>query len=315
MTPVERYGRVAVAMGGAGAERDVSLDGGRDVLAALLASGVCAVGVDGIGALLSLVQRGEVDRVFNLLHGRMGEDGTLQGALQCHGVPFTGSGVLGSAVSLDKAVSKRLWLAAGLPTAPFEILAPGDDARLAAERLGWPVVVKPRSEGSSIGIHIVRSADQLDAAVADARSHEASILLEAFVGGAEYTVGILDGEALPVIRIEPPGDFYDYAAKYESDATGYHCPSGLAPEAEARLQALALQAFDALELRGWGRIDFIGTSAREAFLLEANTTPGMTSHSLVPKAAAAAGISFEALCLKILDTSFRATDGGGGVER
>ncbi|MEM9301194.1 MAG: D-alanine--D-alanine ligase [Pseudomonadota bacterium] len=298
------HGRVAVVMGGAGAEREVSLDGGRDVLAALVAAGVDARGVDGIPALLEQIAAGSVDRVFNLLHGRMGEDGTLQGALECLGVPVTGSGVLGSAASLDKALSKRVWRDCGLPTADFRVLGPADDAASAAAALGFPLVVKPVSEGSSVGVTIVRAPEGFAAAVAAARSCEDRILVEAFVAGAEYTVGLLQGEPLPVIRIEPNRDFYDYAAKYESDGTAYHCPSGLTAADEERLQSLALDAFAALCCEGWGRVDFLGAGS-DVRLLEINTTPGMTSHSLVPKAAGAAGIGFEALCLRILETSHR----------
>lgn len=304
MSLAERYGRVAVVMGGTSAERAVSLAGGRAVLAALLGRGVNALGVDGVPALLRLVQRGEVDRVFVLLHGRLGEDGTLQGALRCFGIPFTGTDVLGSAMALDKGVAKRLWQAEGLPTASFAIVAADEDPAPAAEELGYPLVAKPRSEGSSVGVTIVRDPAQLAGAVAEARRHEDTILLEAFVPGEEYTVGVLHGEALPVVKVTPAGDFYDYAAKYESEETRYACPSGLPADDEAAMQAVALAAFAVLEGVGWGRIDFIRTPAGEPVLLEANTTPGMTTHSLLPKAAAAAGLTFPDLCLRILDSSF-----------
>jgi D-alanine-D-alanine ligase len=299
------FGRVAVAMGGTGAEREVSLDGGREVVAALASEGVDATAVDGTPALLARIGAGAVDRVFNLLHGRGGEDGTLQGALECLGVPCTGSGVLGSAASLDKVMAKRVWRACGLPTADFAVLGPGDDALMAARRLGFPLVAKPVSEGSSVGVSIVRDEAMLDTAVALARRHESRIMLEAFVPGQEFTVGVLQGQALPVVRIEPDREFYDYTAKYDSESTGYHCPSGLSAPDERRLEALALEAFEVLSCGGWGRVDFLGDCGKATVLLEVNTTPGMTSHSLVPKAAAAAGMSFETLCLRILETSLR----------
>ncbi len=298
------FGRVAVVMGGLGPEREVSLDGGQAVLAALIGRGVNAVAVDGIPALLERIDGGEVDRVFNLLHGRGGEDGALQGALRCLQVPVTGSGVLGSALSMDKSLSKRVWRDLGLATADHVLLTPGEDARAAARALGLPVVVKPVSEGSSVGISLVRDEAELSAAVELAFRHERRIMIEQLIQGRELTVGILAGRELPAIAIETKREFYDYQAKYVDDDTRYLIPCGLSEAEEAALQATARAAFEALNLSGWARIDFIRDSHGRNLLLEANTTPGMTSHSLVPKAAAAVGIDFQTLVWQILETSF-----------
>jgi D-alanine-D-alanine ligase len=301
------FGRVALVMGGDSAERQVSLDGGADVLAALRRCQINVEPVDGIPALLDQVADGQVDRVFNLLHGRGGEDGALQGALRCLGVPVTGSGVLGSSLSMNKSLSKRVWRDSGLPSADQVTLDSGEDADKAARALGFPLVVKPVSEGSSVGIQMVHADEELAAAVKAAFEHESQIMLERFIDGPEYTVGILQRQALPVIRIETDRDFYNYQAKYEDDNTRYLCPCGLSPEQEERMQTMALQAFDVLGCSGWGRVDFMQGSDRVDLLLEANTVPGMTSHSLVPKAAAAAGIEFDQLVWRILETSFEET--------
>ena len=298
------FGRVALVMGGDSAERRVSLDGGADVLQALRRRQVNVAPVDGVPELLHCIAEQRVARVFNLLHGRGGEDGTLQGALRCLGIPVTGSDVLGSALSMNKSLSKRVWRDNGLATAKHIMLGPQEDAASAAATLGLPLVVKPVSEGSSFGIHMVHNAAELPAAVADARGYQSQIMLEAFVDGPEFTVGILHDQALPVIKIETERDFYDYQAKYEDDDTSYLCPCGLPEEQEAQLQRLALRAFDSLGCSGWGRVDFIRTPDQTDLLLEANTVPGMTSHSLVPKAAAAAGIKFDDLVWRILETSF-----------
>ncbi|MDX1568949.1 MAG: D-alanine--D-alanine ligase [Xanthomonadales bacterium] len=300
----EDYGRVLLVMGGDGSEREVSLDGGSQVLAALQRQDVDVEPIDGLAELIAAVGQQRGDRVFNLLHGRGGEDGVLQGAMRALGVPFTGAGVLGSALSMHKAQAKRIWLQCGLLTPQFALVVSEEAAARAAEELGFPLVCKPPSEGSSVGISMVADADELSTAFELAQRHETEVMLESFIEGAEYTVGVLAGKALPVVRIQPARAFYDYTAKYEDDATGYFCPSGLSSNEEAMLQATALAAFRALECSGWGRIDFIRGSDRRFYLLEANTTPGMTSHSLVPKAAAAAGISFDDLCLAILETSF-----------
>ena len=297
-----QFGRVAVVMGGASAEREVSLDSGRNVLAALKSRSVDAHAVDGIPALLDALRAGHFARVFNILHGRGGEDGVLQGALQSLGVPCTGSGVLGSALSMDKIRTKQVWEAVGLPTPRYARYCVGDDIGAAITRLGLPVVVKPSHEGSSVGITRVRSAADLPAAVELAARYDGELVVEQLIDGEEYTVGVLQGQALPSIRIVPAGEFYDYHAKYVADDTKYICP-GLHEAGEQEIRALALRAFVAADCAGWGRVDFMRDRAGKFFLLEVNTTPGMTSHSLVPKAARAVGIEFEELCWRILETS------------
>ncbi|MDC8012586.1 D-alanine--D-alanine ligase [Tahibacter soli] len=297
------FGRVAVALGGNSAEREVSLNSGRNVLEALRARGVDAHPVDGIPALLDALRAGHFARVFNILHGRGGEDGVLQGALQSLGVPYTGSGVLGSALTMDKVRTKEVWIARGLPTPRFAAFKKGDDIAQAIAALGFPVVVKPSHEGSSVGITRVYSADDLPAAIELAARYDGELLIEQLIEGGEYTVGILDGEALPSIHIVPKGEFYDYHAKYVAEDTQYLCP-GLDGDAERNMRALALAAFETSGASGWGRVDFMRDGAGNNYLLEVNTTPGMTSHSLVPKAARAVGISFEDLCWRILETSF-----------
>jgi D-alanine-D-alanine ligase len=298
-----RFGRVAVVMGGTSAEREVSLDGGRDVLAALQASGVDAQAVDGAPALLRRIESGHFDRVFIMLHGRGGEDGSLQGALDLLGVPYTGSGVLGSALAMDKVRTKQLWQAVGVPTAEFRSVSEDTSAEALAADIGLPLVVKPVHEGSTVGISRARTLEELRAGLAEARRHDRAVMVERLISGGEYTVGILGREALPIIRVVPPGGFYDYHAKYHSDQTEYRIPSGLEPAVEAELRRLALLAFDAVGAHGWGRVDFMMDAEGNPRFLEVNTVPGMTSHSLVPKAAAAIGIDFAALVLRILETS------------
>lgn len=294
------FGRVAVVMGGSSAERQVSLDSGAGVLAALRSLGVEAFAVDGIAALLDAVAAGRVDRVFNILHGRGGEDGVLQGALDARGIPYTGSAVLGSALSMDKIRSKQIWQALGLPTPAFARLLPGGDVRAAVDALGLPVVVKPAHEGSSVGITRVFRAEQLDEAVALAARYDGELLIERLIEGEEYTVGILEGEALPSIRIVPAGEYYDYHAKYVAESTRYLCP-GLDGEAEAAMRALAVLAFESLGCSGWGRVDIMRDTHGHDWLLEVNTAPGMTSHSLVPKAAQVVGIDYQTLCWRVLE--------------
>lgn len=304
ITDPRQFGRVAVAMGGTSAEREVSLDSGRNVLAALKARGVDAHAIDGIPALLDALRAGHFARVFNILHGRGGEDGVLQGALQSLGVPYTGSGVLGSALTMDKVRTKQVWIALGLPTPKFVAFRRGEDVRAAIAAIGLPAIVKPSHEGSSVGISRVRGEADLATAVELAARYDGELLVEQLIEGDELTVGILDGEALPSIRIVPEGGFYDYHAKYVAEDTQYICP-GLEGKAEADLRALALRAFQAAGASGWGRVDVMRDRDGRLFLLEVNTTPGMTSHSLVPKAARAVGIDFETLCWRILETSFR----------
>jgi len=299
----KQFGRVAVVMGGRSAERDVSLDSGRNVLAALKARGVDAHGVDGIPALLDALRAGHFARVFNILHGRGGEDGVLQGALQSLGVPCTGSGVLGSALSMDKIRTKQVWEALGLPTPGYVRHLAGDDIGAAIAHVGLPAVVKPSHEGSSVGITRVRAQADLAEAVKLAARYDGELVIEQMIEGDEYTVGILQGEALPSIHIVPKAEFYDYHAKYVAEDTQYICP-GLDAAGEKEIRALALVAFNAAGCSGWGRVDVMRNRAGKFFLLEVNTTPGMTSHSLVPKAARAVGIPFEELCWRILETSF-----------
>ncbi|MFT3789813.1 MAG: D-alanine--D-alanine ligase [Rudaea sp.] len=302
------FGRVAVVMGGVSAEREVSLDSGRNVLAALRARGVDAQAIDGIPALLDALRAGHFARVFNILHGGDGEDGVLQGALKSLRVPVTGSGVLGSALAMDKIRTKQVWLAVGLPTPRYVRFTQGDDVHAAIGQLGLPVVVKPSHEGSSVGITRVRNPADLVAAVELAARYDGELVVEELIEGDELTVGILQGEALPSIRIVPKGEFYDYHAKYVAEDTQYLCP-GLEGDAEKEIRALALRAFHAAGCSGWGRVDVMRDRTGKCFLLEVNTTPGMTSHSLVPKAARAVGIEFEELCWRILETSF---DGEAG---
>jgi D-alanine-D-alanine ligase len=312
ITDAKKFGRVAVVMGGQSAEREVSLDSGRNVLAALRAKGVDAHAVDGIPALLDALRAGHYARVFNILHGQRGggEDGVLQGALESLKVPYTGSGVLGSALSMDKVRSKWVWIAQGLPTPRFVPLRKGDDVHAAAKSIGFPLIVKPSSEGSSVGITRVFKESDLGAAVDLAAKYPGDLLVEELIEGDELTVAILGREALPSIRIVPKGAFYDYHAKYVAEDTQYICP-GLDGAAEEEIRALALAAFDALDCSGWGRVDVMRDRAGRNWLLEANTAPGMTSHSLVPKAAKQTGVDFETLCWRILESTFDRESIGG----
>ena len=300
------FGRVAVVMGGTSAEREVSLDSGRNVLAALRARGIDAHAIDGIPALLDALRAGHFARVFNILHGQHGggEDGVLQGALESLHVPYTGSGVLGAALSMDKIRSKWVWRALDLPTPDFLPLRKGEDAHAAVRALGLPVIVKPSSEGSSVGVSRVLADTDVDAAAALAARYPGDLMVERMVIGAEYTVSVLGARALPSIRIVPKGAYYDYHAKYVAEDTQYVCP-GLDAADEQALGELALRAFRALDCDGWGRVDVMRDAGSGRFyLLEVNTAPGMTSHSLVPKAAAAIGMDFQTLCWHILETSF-----------
>lgn len=299
----EDFGRVAVLMGGWAAEREVSLASGAQVLAALQRRGVQAEGVDATPAKV-LNLRGEgFDRVFNVLHGTGGEDGVVSAAMSLLALPCTGSGVMASALSMDKLRTKRLWRGADLPTPEYRIPCSVAEAQQAVEELGLPLFVKPNNQGSSVGMSKVVDAEQMGAAYALARRYSNEVLVEQFVAGPEYTASVLAGEALPLIRIQPAGDYYDYHAKYEAEDTQYHCPCGLPAALEERLQKLCLQAFDAIGARGWGRVDFMLDQDHQPWLIEANTVPGMTSHSLVPMAARAQGIEFEELCWRVLETS------------
>jgi D-alanine-D-alanine ligase len=302
-TDPSRYGKVAVLMGGWSAEREISLRSGAAVLAALRQSGVDAHGVDVGRGLLTDLAEGHYERAFIALHGRGGEDGVVQGALELLGLPYTGSGVQGSALGMDKLCCKALWHGLGLPTAPWSVLAQETDLGETLSRLGVPLAVKPAREGSSIGITKVMEAAELRSAWLGALRYDAAVLAERWISGEEYTVALLGEAALPAIRLQTPRSFYDFEAKYRADTTLYLCPCGLPADAEARLQELALRAFRALGCTGWGRIDLMLDAAGQPWLLEVNTVPGLTDHSLVPMAAKAAGIDFAELVLRILDTS------------
>ena len=291
-------GKVAVLLGGRSAEREISLISGRAVLEALVRRGVDAHAFD--PAERPLEQLRGFDRAFIVLHGRGGEDGTIQGALEWLGIPYTGSGVLGSALAMDKVRTKQLWQAVGIPTPEWiEVREAADLAKVRA--VDAPLAVKPSREGSSIGITRVTKAAELEAAWRAAAALDPSVIVERWVEGDEYTASIVDDEALPLIKLEVPNvEFYDYQAKYFRDDTVYRCPCGLDAETERRLAALCLRAFHAVGARGWGRVDLMLDRNGEAWLLEVNTVPGMTSHSLVPMAAAATGVGFDELCLRIL---------------
>lgn len=301
------HGRVAVLMGGGSAEREISLLSGTAVLEALHRGGVDAEDFDPLAR--DLYELRDFDRAFVALHGRGGEDGTIQGLLELLGVPYTGSGVLASALAMDKWRSKLIWRAAGIPTPEWVRLQADTDPDAVVAALGLPLFVKPAAEGSSIGVTRVGSVAELGAAYRLAAGHDPVVLAECCVDGGEYSVPILGEQALPAIRIEPAAGFYDYQAKYLRDDTRYACPCGLEPAREAGIRALALRAFGILGGRGWGRVDLMLDAAGAPWLIEANTVPGMTSHSLVPMAARAAGIGFDALVLRILDTA------GAGAER
>ncbi len=292
-------GRVAVLMGGWSSEREISLKSGEAVLQALRHRGVDAHPVEVGRDVAHRLLEGGFQRAFVMLHGRGGEDGVIQGLLESLGIPYTGSGVLGSALSMDKLRSKRVWQAEGLPTLPLVRLGEKNGAEV-IERLGLPLAVKPAREGSSIGISKVTDPDGLLPAWREAARHDPLVIAEPWIEGAEYTVGILNGVALPVIRIEVAAEFYDYHAKYRAEETRYHCPSGLSEAQEREMQQLALHAFEVLGGEGWGRVDLLRDGAGDVWLMESNTLPGMTDHSLVPMAAKAAGIDFDELVWRIL---------------
>ncbi len=300
-TEMNRFGKVAVLFGGKSAEREVSLKSGAGVLAALQRQGVDAHAFD--PAERSLDELRAFDRVFIMLHGRYGEDGTIQGALELMEIPYTGSGVLASAVGMDKWRTKLLWRAVGLPIPEFVMLDENSDFAAVERQLGLPLFVKPACEGSSIGVSKVRQPGELQTAWREAAKHDALVIAEQAILGGEYTVAILGEQVLPIIKIVPATDFYDYEAKYLRDDTQYLCPCGLPEAREMELRAQALEAFRALGCSGWGRVDFLMDDAGRAYLLEVNTSPGMTDHSLVPMAARVAGISYEQLVLRVLEES------------
>lgn len=297
------FGKVAVLFGGRSAEREVSLNSGSRVLAALRRQGVDAHAFD--PATRKLDDLAAFDRAFIALHGRYGEDGTIQGVLELMGIPYTGSGVMASAIGMDKWRSKMLWHAAGVPVPDYVMLAADSDHAVVESSLGLPLFVKPACEGSSIGISKVKQTGELGAAYAAAAQHDSLVIAERAILGGEYTVAILGEQALPIIKIEPITEFYDYEAKYLRDDTAYRCPCGLPESRERELRAQALHAFRILGGRGWGRVDFLmdppaDDGSRKAYFLEVNTSPGMTDHSLVPMAARAAGISYDELVVRVL---------------
>ena len=303
---MNKFGKVAVLFGGKSGEREVSLKSGSAVLAALLRQGVDAQAFDPANQELSELT--QYDRAMINLHGRYGEDGTIQGALELMGIPYTGSGVMASSLGMDKWRTKLLWKVLNIATPDFEMVDASSDFAAIEKKLGLPLFVKPANEGSSIGISKVKKSGELQAAYLLAAKADPLVIAEKFVGGGEYTVGIIaDGEAdftaLPIIRIEPKNEFYDYEAKYLRNDTEYLCPCGLSAQKEAQIQAEALQAFRAVGCSGWGRVDFLMDEAGAHYFLEVNTSPGMTDHSLVPMAAKAAGISFDALVIKILEAT------------
>jgi D-alanine-D-alanine ligase len=297
------FGKVAVMFGGTSAEREVSLKSGSAVLKALQAQGIDAHAFDPKEQPLSALAAAGFDRVFIVLHGRGGEDGTMQGALQLLGMPYTGSGVLGSALAMDKIRCKFLFSAHGLPTAPFRVAQKGEAIDYAAmlQELNGKVMVKPANEGSSIGMSAAATPAELEQALALAFEYDDAVLVEQWIHGREFTVSMLDGQALPVIEMRTPRAFYDYEAKYQSNSTEYLCPAPISPEQTISLQQAAIAAFKAVGAQGWGRVDAMLDSDGQFRLLEVNTVPGMTEKSLVPMAARAAGYSFEQLVVKILE--------------
>jgi D-alanine-D-alanine ligase len=304
MSDPKRFGKVAVLFGGTSAEREVSLKSGHAVLEALQRQGVDAHGIDVVdAAILEQLRTGGFARAFIVLHGRGGEDGVIQGALETIGLPYTGSGVLGSALGMDKVRTKQIWQAAGLPTPKFLVLESDADLGRVAAELGFPVMIKPAHEGSSIGMSKVERAEDLPAAWRAAMQYDRAVLAEAWITGREYTASMLGDRALPLIRLETPRSFYDYEAKYRANDTKYHCPCGLDEKQEQQFRALAQRAFRIVAASGWGRVDFMCDHKGQPYLIEVNTVPGMTDHSLVPMAARAAGIDFESLVMRILDIS------------
>jgi D-alanine-D-alanine ligase len=306
---VKQFGKVAVLLGGKSGEREVSLKSGNAVLSALLRQGVDAHAFD--PAERSLSELSGFDRVFISLHGRFGEDGTMQGLLDLMGIPYTGSGVMASAVGMDKWRTKLLWRATGVVTPDFEMLNAESDFDQVAKQLGLPLFVKPANEGSSIGISKVKLASDLAEAYQVAAKADPLVIAEKYVGGGEYTVGILDGVALPIIRIVPKNEYYDFEAKYLRNDTEYHCPSGLDAAKEEQIQREAVRAFNVLGCSGWGRVDFLMDDVGNHYFLEVNTSPGMTDHSLVPMAAKVAGMEFDTLVLRILAMTLK---GNNSVE-
>jgi D-alanine-D-alanine ligase len=304
--PVSAFGRVAVLFGGKSAEREVSLKSGNAVLKALLDAGVDAFGIDAGDDLLQRLTSEKIDRAFIVLHGRGGEDGSMQGLLECAGIPYTGSGILASALAMDKLRTKRVWLSLGLPTPAHAALASETDCHAATAELGFPLFVKPAHEGSSIGMAKVNDVDALIAAWKDASRYDSQVLVEQMIAGPEFTIAMLRGQVLPPIALGTPHSFYDYDAKYLASDTQYRIPCGLSAEKEAELKDLTARACEAVGTQGWARADVMQDADGKFWLLEVNTVPGMTDHSLVPMAARAAGLDFQQLVLAILADSLEA---------
>lgn len=303
VTDPAEFGKVAVLMGGWSAERAVSLKSGGAVLRALLERGIDAHEVDADRQVLEVLAKGKFDRAWVALHGRGGEDGVIQGALETLGLSYTGSGVLASALGMDKLRTKQIWLGTGLPTLPFSLLNRESDPDAVVTELGLPLAVKPCHEGSSIGVSRVTERVQLRSAWEKAVGCDSLVLVEPWITGDEYTGAVLQGETLPLIRLETPREFYDYEAKYQAEDTLYHCPCGLDSQRESGLRTLVQEAFESIGGYGWGRVDFMVDADGRPWLLEVNTIPGMTDHSLVPMAARAIGLDFAELVWRILETS------------
>ena len=301
---MQNFGKVAVLMGGFSSEREVSLNSGRAVLAALLERGIDAHAFDPKEMPLSELKTQGFDCAFNILHGAYGEDGTIQGALTALGIPYTGCGVMASAIGMDKYRCKLLWKGLGLPVPDYAVLHDDTDFAAVEAQLGLPMFVKPAAEGSSVGVVKVKEAGQLPAVYAELKQYQGEIIAEAFIGGGEYTCAVLNGKALPSIRIVPATEFYNVEAKYQRNDTQYLCPSDLSAEDERLMGELAVRAFEAMGGTGWGRIDFLKSETGKLYLLEANTLPGMTAHSLVPKAAKQSGLEFADLCIEVLKTAY-----------
>lgn len=306
MSNASKFGKVAVLLGGKSAEREVSLDSGQAVLDALLRSGVNAEAFDPQDR--SVTELVHYDRAFIVLHGRGGEDGQIQGVLEWLNIPYTGTGVQGSAIGMDKVKTKQVWQGSELPTAPYRIVSQATDLSEVIAALGLPLIIKPVHEGSSVGMSKVERAEDLEGAILKAIQHDAVVMAEKWITGREFTISFLNGQPLPVIRLQPPADvaFYDYETKYNRNDVQYGIPCGLTDAEEKKLQDLCLRAFQAVGASGWGRIDAMQDEQGNFWLLEVNTVPGMTSHSLVPKAAQAVGYSFDALCVAILQQTLTA---------
>ncbi len=299
----ESFGRVAVLMGGSSAEREVSIKSGTAVFEALKRQGVDAIAIDVKENPIEALVGKAIDRVFNVIHGRGGEDGVLQAVLEVLELPYTGSGVMASALTMDKLRTKLCWQGAGLETPKWFILNNEKDIDVCIEKLGFPVIVKPAQEGSSIGMSKANNKDELNKSLETAKHFQCDVLVEAWVQGDEYTVAVLNGEALPVIRLETANEFYDYEAKYQSNSTQYHCPCGLTQQQEEGLKKLAVEACNVVNVKGWGRVDVFIDEHGRSQLIEVNTVPGMTDHSLVPMAAKVAGCEFDELVWRILETT------------